>query len=154
ETVRTAPSHHILLFQDELTSYRQPTLAAGFAVRGSKEPLAERSYRSHTATRVAGALNWLTGQVTALPASRVGVPELVRWYEQLCQTYPAAERIYVIHDNGPVHFHPDVLAARAPPRWLEPCAPAARPPNWPTAPRPRARRWHWPLHLVPLPTSA
>lgn len=154
ETVRTAPDHHILVFQDELTYYRQPTLAAGYAVRGSKEPLAERSYRSNTATRVAGALNCLTGQVTVLQASRVGVRELVRLYEQLCQTYPTADRRYVVQDNWPVHFHPDVLAALEPQRWREPCVPAARPPNWPTEPSPRARRLSLPIQLVPMPTYA
>jgi hypothetical protein len=154
ETVRTTPSHHIVVFQDELPYYRQPTLANGYAVRGSKAPLAERSHRSNTATRVAGALNCLTGQVTALQASRVGVRELVRLYEQLCQAYPTAERLSVVQDNWPVHFHPDVLAALEPQRWLEPCVPGARPPNWPTEPSPRARRLHLPIQLVPLPTYA
>ena len=73
--VRDDPTHQILVFQDEFTYYRQPSGAFDWAAAGSKEPLAERSHRANTGTRVAAALNFLTGQVTALQAPRLGLAE-------------------------------------------------------------------------------
>jgi hypothetical protein len=75
------------------------------------QPLARRSYRTNTATRVVGALNALTGRVSVLQASRIGVRALRQFYEQLCREYAAAERLYLVLDNWPIHFLPDVLAA-------------------------------------------
>lgn len=155
--VRAAPQRLVLLYQDELTYYRQPTLAQGYAPAGTARPLAERSHQANTATRLGGALNALTGQVTALQGSRIDVPRLVSFYQTLCQTYGAAERLYLIQDNWPVHFHPDLLVALEPqlflPQWLR-----RLPPNWPTEPSPSAlRKWgglHLPIQLVPLPTYA
>ena len=57
-------------------------------------------------TRLAGALNAATGQVTVVQGTRLGVEPLVRFYEQLCATYPA-QRLYLVQDNWPVHFHPE-----------------------------------------------
>lgn len=38
---------------------------------------------------------------------------LIRYYKALEAAYPEAERIFVVQDNWPVHFHKDVLAALA-----------------------------------------
>jgi DDE superfamily endonuclease len=151
EQVQAAADSQVLLFQDEFTYYRQPTLAAGWAAAGSTHPLAERSQRANTLTRVAGALNAATARVTVLQQTRLGVEPLVRFYEQLRAAYPRATRLYVVQDNWPVHFHPDVLAALEPQEW-----PFAwiYPPNWPTQASPRARRLQLPIQLVPLPTYA
>ncbi len=43
----------------------------------------------------------------------IGVKELVRHYVRVCAHYPGAT-IYIVQDNWPVHFHPDVLAALQP----------------------------------------
>ena len=58
---------------------------------------------------------------------------------------------YLVLDNWPVHFHPDVLAALEPQqtRW-EFKTPAA----WPSAPSARAKRLGLPIQLLPLPTYA
>lgn len=153
----TRPPRLVLLYQDELTYYRQPTLAQGYAAAGTAGPLAERSLRANTATRLCAALNACTGQVTAQQASRFGVAPLVRFYQQLCQTYAAAERLYLVQDNWPIHCHPDVLVALEPQQFL-PRWPRTLPPSWPTAPSARAvRQWgglHLPIQLVPLPTYA
>ena len=145
------PGRLVLLFQDEFTYYRQPSLAQGWAASGSKRPLAERSYRSNTPTRVAAALDLMTGQTTAVQTSRLGVPALVRFYEQVCRAYPAAARIYLVQDNWSVHFHPDLLAALEP---QEDPFPWVVPANWTDRPSSRARRLHLPIQLVPLPTYA
>jgi DDE superfamily endonuclease len=150
EQVQAAGGRAVLLYQDEFTYYRQPTLASGWAARGSTHPLAERSYRPNTLTRLAGALNAATGQATVVQGTRLGVGPLVRFYEQLCATYPG-QQLYLVQDNWPVHFHPDVRAALEPQEW--PFA-WVYPPSWPTEASPRARRLELPIQLVPLPTYA
>ena len=148
--VAADPTGKALLYIDELTYYRQPSLASGYAAVGSADPRAERSTRSNTATRIVGALDAATGRVVAHQASRIGVPQLVRFFETLVAAYPG-RRLYLVIDNWPVHAHPDVLAA------LEPQTspfPFFRPPSWPTDPSPRAKRLNLPIQLVQLPTYA
>jgi len=149
--VRAARPRLVLLYGDELTYYRQPSLAAAYAAAGPTQPLAQRSQRSNTSTRVVGALNALTGRVSVLQAPRIGVRALVQFYEQLCQQYAAAERLYLVLDNWPIHFHPDVLAALEPQTWPWPWVTA---PGATTTPSPQARRLRLPIQLVCLPTYA
>jgi hypothetical protein len=35
----------------------------------------------------------------------------VRFYRQVAEVYSGAERIYIVIDNWPVHWHPDVVVA-------------------------------------------
>lgn len=151
QTSPPGPAAPVVLFQDEVTYYRQPTLAHAYAPAGRDQPRAERSYRANTTTRVVATLNADTGQVTRHQAGRINVATLVRFYEQLCHAYPAAPRLYVVQDNWPVHFHPDVLAALEPQEWPWPWV---YPSNWPTQPSPAARRLGLPIQLLPLPTYA
>jgi len=148
--VDAAPLGAVLLYLDEVTYYRQPSLASGYAPAGRPDPRAERSVRSNTTTRVLATLDAHTGRVVAHQRSTIGVPALVRFFEALVDAYPG-QRLYVVLDNWPVHFHPNVLAA------LEPqCSPFPffRPPSWPDAPSPRAKRLNLPIQLVQLPTYA
>jgi DDE superfamily endonuclease len=148
--VAADPAHAVLLYLDEVTYYRQPTLGYAYAPAGSVHPHAERSTRSNTATRVIGALDAHTGRVVADQRSRIGVPARRRFYRALVDAYPG-RRIYLVLDNWPVHFHPDVLAA------LEPQAspfPFPRPPSWPAPPGHDPHGPGLPIQLVPLPTYA
>lgn len=145
----------VLLYQDEFTYYRQPSLAAAYAAHGSEQAYAYRSYRSNTATRVVAVLNAHTGQVQFRQGARCGIPELVGFYQDVCAAYPAARRLWLAQDNWSIHFHPDVLVS------LEPQAfpwPRYVPPNWDPEPSPAAqRRWghlRLPIQLLPLPTYA
>lgn len=151
EQVRAAGPRLVLLYGDEVTYYRQPTLAPAYGAAGPTQPLARRSYRGNTATRVVGALNALTGRVSVLQAARIGVRALVQFYEQLCREYAAAERLYLVLDNWPIHFHPDVLAALEPQEWPWPWV---RSPGATDTPSPEARPLHLPIQLVCLPTYA
>lgn len=144
------PADAVLLYQDEVAYYRQPSLGYAYVATRSTGPRAERSFRRDTPTRVVATLDARTGRVIARQRARIDVPALVRFYERLVAAYPG-RRIYLVQDNWPVHFHPDVLAA------LEPQAspfPFPTPPSWPTEPGPRARRLNLPIQLVPLPTYA
>jgi len=141
----------VLLFQDEFTYYRQPTLAAAYELAGHTQPLARLSYRRDAAYRVVATLDAFTGRVIYRQGSKIGVRELASFYLQVYEAYSEIETIYIAQDNWPVHFHPDVLAALQPQqfRW-----PIRVPPSWPTEPSPKAQRLNLPIQLLPLPTYA
>ena len=146
--VAAQPSAAVLLYLDEVTYYRQPSIGDAYAPAGSAKPHADRSTRSDTATRVIGALDAATGRVVAQQKTKIGVAALIRVYRDLGAAFPGRQ-IYLVQDNWPVHYHPDVLAA------LEPQdAPFSfkRPRSWPDEPSTRAKRLDLPIQIVPLPT--
>jgi transposase len=149
--VRLNPEKQVLLFSDEFTFYRQPTLSYDYERAGPSQPLAELGHRSNLTWRIAGALNAWTGQITYANHSHFTLKLLVDFYQQIAQTYPNAQMIYLVVDNWPIHFHPDVLAALHDPTiaW-----PLKLPSNWPAYPSKQARRLDLPIRLVPLPTYA
>ena len=146
--VTAQPDTTVLLFLDEVTYYRQPSLASAYAPVGRPEPRAERSHTSDSKSRVVGALDAATGRVVAHQQAQIGVPALIRFYRSLVAAYPDRQ-IYLVLDNWPVHFHPDVLAALEP--QLSPF-PFFRPRSWPDEPSPKAKRLNLPIQLVTLPT--
>lgn len=150
----------VVVYMDQVTTYRQPTLANAYEAKGRLAnggiaPLARRSHQSDTVTRIVAALEHFSGQVVYLRASRIGVAQMVEFYQRLKAVYPHAECIYVVQDNWPVHVHPDLLAALQPQttEWLR-----ATPPTWPLTPSAAAvRKWghlQLPIQAVPLPTYA
>lgn len=152
---RTSHGRLVTLFQDEVTLHRQLSLATAWAASGREQALAERSYRADTPTRIVGVLDASSGQVLVRRRGRLAVPALVGFYQDVVAAYPEAERLVIVLDNWPVHFHPDLLAA------LEPQAcpfPFSRPPSWPDTPSAAAvRKWgdlRLPIQLLPLPTYA
>jgi transposase len=145
----------VCVYVDEVTIYRQPTLAHAWEAAGPEQPQAEYSHRSNTKTRVIASLDPTDGRVVYLRASKIGVCQLVEFLTKLRAAYPRAERLYVIWDNWPVHVHPDLLVGLEPQEseWQPPGAP-----NWRTTPRRPARQEHGalplPIQLVWLPTYA
>ena len=146
--VTAAAGAAVLLYGDEVTYYRQPSIGYGYAEAGRPEPRAERSTRSNSTTRVIGALDAATGRVVSRQQAKIGVPALIRFFRELVAAYPG-QRLFLVLDNWPVHYHPDVLAALE--RQTSPF-PFFRPPSWPDQPSPRAKRLNLPIQLVPLPT--
>lgn len=152
---RACTDRIIAIYLDELTYYRQPSVAPAYEARNETQPTAGRSHRSNTATRVIATLDQHDGRVVAWQGSKIGIAQLVAFYQQLCAAYPDAERLYLILDNWPVHYHPDVLVALEP---QEATWPRRLSPSWPTEPTANARR-RWgelrlPIQLVSLPTYA
>lgn len=145
------PERFVVLYLDELTFTRQPTLGHDYAPRGHEQPLARLGYRSNYDYRIVAALNALSGQVHYQQRSRIRVPTLVNFWYQLRQAYPAAEQIFVVMDNWPVHYHPAALAVLQPQPFA---ADFIRPASWPTQPRAKVRTDNLPICLVPLPTYA
>jgi transposase len=146
-----APERFVFVYADQLTYYRQPSLAKAYEQCGPTQPLARRSHTKNTTYRIMGALNAITGQVTYRQRSHTDIACLVDFWYDLRHAYPHAETIYVTVDNWPVLFHPDVLAplqAQNLP-W-----PPYVPGNWPTTASPQARHDNLPIQLICLPTYA
>ncbi len=142
---------YIFLYLDELTYYRQPTLARAYEATGKIQPLAQRSHRSNTHFRVLGAVNALTGQLSYRQRSRTNISCMSEFWYDVRNDYPDAETIYVVADNWPVHFHPDVLAPLQEQNFP---FPPTLPANWPTEPSPKAKMDNLPIQLLCLPTYA
>jgi hypothetical protein len=147
---RAAPTRFVVVYLDELTYYRQPSVAAAYEARGRSQPLACWGYGRNTPGRILGTLNAQTGEVFYLQRSHLTTACLRSFWTLLQHHYAWAETIYVVLDNWPVHAHPDVLAplvAQQSP-W-----PPALPANWPTTSRGPGTH-HLPIQLVWLPTYA
>ena len=89
--------------------------------------------------RIAGCLDAHTGQTHYHHARRISVPELIRSYRALLAASPAALMIYVIQDNWPVHFHPEVQAFLA----QEPRLVVLRLPTYAPRLNPIEKLWRW-----------
>ena len=105
------PNQVLILFLDELTYYRQPSPAPAYHARGKTQPLAIQVAGYNTKTRLVAVLNAVTGQVTYLQKSKIGIEALVAFYAQVRATYPNAEKIYLVQDNWPVHLLPAPMQA-------------------------------------------
>ena len=145
------PERYVLLYVDQLSYYRQPTIAQSYESCGIAQPLARRSHRRNNCFRIMGGINCMTGQVSYLQRKRITRTVIVNFWTQLHHCYPNAETIYVVLDNWPVHFHPDVLACLQPQQFP---FPPRLPGNWPTSPSPKAKQGNLPIQLLTLPTYA
>lgn len=107
---RTHPEQIVRLYEDELTYYRRPTLVQGYAPAGSALPRAEQGYGSNTARRIAACLDTHSGRLFAWQRAHFDRQTLGRFYQEVEQSYPQAEQVFLIHDNWSVHRHPDLVA--------------------------------------------
>jgi len=102
----------VLLFLDEMTYRRWPTVSATWSAMNEKAPENVKAGNNQQ-QRLVGVLNALTGQVTYWQGYKVGRQQLIAFYQQIVDTYPDKECIYIPQDNWSVHKHPDVLNAVA-----------------------------------------
>jgi transposase len=150
QRVQRSDEPRVLIFEDEFTLYRQPSLAHAYEQAGAVQPLAELGYKSNYTWRIAAGLNAWSGQVVYEQARYMDVAHLTRFYEKLSQAYPDQE-VVVVEDNWSVHSHADLLAALQPqvfPYGLH------RPPNWKSKARRRILQLNLPIRLVFLPIYA
>jgi hypothetical protein len=108
---RQRPGQMALLYADEFSFYRQPTLAPTYAQAG-QAPEAWLSHRANTRYRVSGALDALSGQVVWIQGNKIGVEGLRRFLGALRQAYGGRE-VFLVWDNWPVHRHERVLSKAA-----------------------------------------
>lgn len=108
---RQAPQDLVRLYEDEVTYYRRASVADDYTVvTVQPQPLAEQGHGANTARRIAGCLDAATGQLIAWQRAHFDHETLLRFYQEVEAAYPAANQIFLIQDNWPVHFHPQVLA--------------------------------------------
>ncbi len=113
QLVAEEPSRFVLLYEDELSCYRQPSVAQGYAPAGTDLPHARQHCGFNTYERLAGSLDVQTGRFFCWQRRLFDRHTLIRYYLALAQLYPDAEAIYIAQDNWPVHFHEEILAALA-----------------------------------------
>jgi transposase len=104
------PVRFVLLYQDELTYYRCPTVSCDYANVGSKEPEAEQGTGYNSSRRIAGCLDALSGRL--ITWQRAGFPHktFLRYLLAVQACYPQAERIFIALDNWSVHYQAEVVA--------------------------------------------
>ncbi len=109
---RAAYPRVVTLYLDELTYYRQPSLACDWEPRGTRhQPRADCGYSSNKRRRVVATLDVVTGRVLYEQAWKIGAHRLAAFYTRLRRQYREAKEIYVVQDNWPIHFWPEVAQA-------------------------------------------
>ncbi len=127
EETHQNPQNTAVLYQDEFSFYRNPTIAKDWAQTGTKTPLAHQSYQSDKTIYGIGAMNPHTGDVVYQQVPSCTVVALHTFYTEICQRYPDKQRIYLIQDNRAIHFHANLMEALLPQSvsFVKPT-----PPNW------------------------
>ena len=114
QEVSEHPGRLVLLYEDELTYYRCPSVAPDYRQRGFQMPLANQGCGYNSSRRIAGCLDAFTGRLICWQRSAFDHRTFLRYLQAVEACYPDAERIYIVLDNWPVHFQPDVLASLEP----------------------------------------
>jgi transposase len=106
------PQQAVLLFGDELTYYRRPTLKRLWQRRGQRvRRNVEQRPAPNTKTRLAAAVDATSGRLCYEQRSKIGRQALCRLLRTLRSAYPQAERLYLVWDNWPTHRHAEVVQA-------------------------------------------
>ena len=136
--VENDPTRYVLLYQDELTYYRRPTLAQSYASRGNDAPYARLGHTSNKRRRIAASVEVMTGRLLVQQRHTFSWPNLLAFYRQLEAAYPAAQVIFLAQDNWPPHFHPSLLQAVG-----ESKLSLLRLPTYAPWTNPVEKVWHW-----------
>lgn len=138
----------VVFFQDEHTYHTKPTLAKAYATPQEPKKI-DLGYTSNLDRRVSAFLNPNTGDTHFTLRNQFKVPTLILQYKELTELYKG-KTIYIIQDNWPVHFHPDIVTALRPQpfrKWFK------TPSSWKDVkPQEKYLTWNLPIILVPLPT--
>ena len=113
QRAQAEPEQIVVLYEDELTYHRRPSLGYAYVPTGSDAPRADQGWGSDTLRRIAACLNVATGQLHSQQRAHWTVAALTRFLQLVDAAYPAAQRLYVALDNWPVHFHPQLRATLA-----------------------------------------
>lgn len=141
----------VVLFLDELSYYNQPTTADAYAEKGKDQALAKRAYGAEKTSRIIGTLEAKTGKVCFFQRSKITVACLISFLQYLVKVYEG-KQIFIIIDNWPVHYHPDVLGALQNQKYKQYFR---TPDNWKDIkPKKKYLNLNLPIQFVPLPTYA
>jgi transposase len=141
----------IVLCLDELTYYNQPSLADTYALCGNEQTKAQRALGATKTARLVGAINIQSGQVFIDQKSKITIANFIAFLKSIVELNPNT-RIYIIIDNWPIHYHPNVIAALEDQKW------AHRfriPPSWQDIKvNKKYQGLNLPIQFLPLPTYA
>ena len=113
ERAREKPGEVVLMYLDEFTFTRWPSLAQAYHPKGRAQPRAEMWPGFNTRGRVVAAMDAVSGKVVYMQRTRIPVKVLVEFMTRVREAYPGARELYVVQDNWwNVHFHP-LQVARA-----------------------------------------
>ncbi|MEL6661211.1 MAG: IS630 family transposase [Bacteroidota bacterium] len=140
-----------LLFLDEFTYSIHATINRAYAPH-TLQPKAHRAVGYEKTWRVLATMNGLDGQVFAIQRAHIRVVTFIHFLKALVEHHSSTQRLFIVMDNWPVHFHPDVVDALEP--QLNPL-PLHLPASWRRLqPSGKYSTWNLPVQLVPLPTYA
>ena len=94
--VQAHPEDYVLLYQDECTLYRQPSVSYAYEAAGSDRPHALEARQLNNVTRLVATLDALTGRVVVKSWSKVDTKQMASFYQLVRQAYPHAQRIWII----------------------------------------------------------
>jgi len=148
---RHDPGRVAVLFEDELTYYNHASPAPDYAPL-CQQPRAGLAIGGERSWRAVSAVDAFSGAVVWEQASKVSLPMFIRFLLKVRQAYPGEQTIYIILDNWPVHFHPEVLSALVEQEYP---FPYLLPKAWAgVKPSGRHSGLQLPIQLVALPTYA
>jgi len=140
-----------VLFADQFTYYNHAEVNRGYAAKYN-QPKAQRAIGGARQRRIAACMNCFTGQVTYIQRQKTTIPALVKLYKDVVEVYKQAQTIYIILDNWPVHYHPDIMEAFIP--QTNPFD-YKLPKSWEKLkPKGKYKKLNLPIQLVSLPTYA
>lgn len=146
--VVSTPNEEVFYF-DSMSVEFEPSVKRGYGKVGEEHPQIDVGQVNKGRQTYMGALQVSRGEVTASRAKGCRRQDLLQFWEQLCERYSTHRRLWIVLDNAPVHFHPDVLRKLEPQLWPWEYP---VPPNWaPFCEHDRVSQ-PLPIQLVPLPT--
>jgi len=148
-----------LFYLDESSYSLHPTNADGWSPAG-KQPTARRGACDRERGRLLAAMDAETGRLFYRQQESFDREDLQDLYREMVEACaeepPAEERLWVVQDNAPFHFHPDVLSLLESQVWprAHPNFEYPRPPTWPNPMEAARSNGDLSVQLVPLPTYA
>jgi DDE superfamily endonuclease len=106
---REQPGTVVVLYEDEHTFGRYPTVAQAYAIQGKGEQSAKQYAGYNCLRRIAGFLDITSGAFITRQRNHFTAEQIAKLYHMIEETYPQAEVIYIILDNWKVHFEPWIL---------------------------------------------
>lgn len=147
---RFIPKKVAVLFLDEHTLTNTPILHADYAKKGNFQKLAELPYLKKLTWRIAATIDAFSGRIVAVQGYKISVNKIIELYQKIVDIYHDFHTIYIIQDNWPVHYHPDIIEAISPQdckQWLN------TPISWRNV-KPKnkyVKMKNLPIQLIPLP---
>jgi hypothetical protein len=147
-----------LFYLDELTYELHPTVERDWSPAG-QQPTTPRGTCGQREGRLLAAMDGETGQLFYRQKRSVGRADLTELYREMtsaCEADGNAQRLWVVQDNAPFHFHADVLRKLETQVWprAHPAFEYPIPGQWPDPTEAALAKGPLPVQVVPLPTYA